>query len=68
MLWGRCEVNVRLLLKLTSHLFLEESNLYSSCEGLHMIELKSLSPKASRRSCKGTSPVMESTQSYEQYE
>ena len=31
---------------------------YSFCEGLHRMELKSLSLKNSQRSCKGTSPVM----------
>ena len=30
----------------------------SFCEGLHRMELKSLSLKNSRRPCKGTSPVM----------
>ena len=59
-------VKARLLLKLTSHLFLEGSKLYSLCEGLHKVELKSLSLKSSWRLCKGTNPVMERASSYEQ--
>ena len=45
-------------------LFLEGSNLYSLCEGFHRMELKSFLLKTSGRSCKGFSPVMESTSLY----
>ena len=55
-----------LFLKLASYLFLEGSTLYSLCEGLHKIELKSLSLKSSQHLCKGTNPVMERALSYEQ--
>lgn len=58
-------IKVRWLLNLTSHLFLEGTKLYSSCKGLNRMELKSLSLKNSRRSCKGTSPFEESASLYE---
>ena len=51
---------------LTSHSFLGGSKLYSLCEGLDRMELKSLSHKNSRRLCKGTRPVKRSASLYEQ--
>ena len=46
MVLKRRVVKARLFLKLTSLLFLERNKLYSLCEGLHIIELKSLSLKS----------------------
>ena len=46
---GRLVVKARLFLKLTSHLFTEDTELYRLCKGLNRRELKSLSLRACER-------------------